>query len=188
MKRETVLALIDLMAATSDDCTRRVLQCVNVERDGDNLTLTATDGHILVQRKLVDDSINWGAVTNASVHSDSLPILKMMAKEKHTIPSVTSTDGRHTWLARGGPQLEITHLEYPKYQSVLPQVTEDWIEINFNPELLAALSKAIGKRKNAGLKLRFKTGTNRLGPIDVRPLTNAEELGFSTACIMPMKG
>lgn len=136
---------IDMLPIASDDVTRFHLCGVYIVSAGGKVTLTATDGYMLLTREYSDQKCPEGKFMLKKEH---LPALKSLLKEfKHTEEFDVDAD-----LCSGlsiGPKgfargfIPVMEGQYPDYMQVIPKPYADQVAITLNAEYILALAKAL---------------------------------------------
>lgn len=186
MKSDTLKALIAAFNAASDDSCRQVLNHVLMIADGKQVRFIATDGHILSETSVEDEALAERIETGRyMVSPQSLPLLKLLSKFKLPGFDVEKREGSIT-IVGAEIRVEIKTekaigFEFPDYERIKPRIVEDEsFEVCLNPELLAALHKALAtEKRHIGVKLTLSR-TDALKPIVVR-------VGENSGLLMPMR-
>lgn len=159
MRTQTAQVIINLFNSSSKDETRINLNGVNVESLGyGKFKLTSTNGFILSQACIEDDSINMVDQTSSIIMNTKYNIIQL----KQYIKNKKCFDSKWTEnkvIVGEIISLSAIHAEFPRVSKILP-IKEGKIKIAFNVDLLVNLTKVLGKRKKNIVQLCFDVDKN----------------------------
>jgi hypothetical protein len=199
ISRKTLELVLKSFEAVSKDETRLNLNAVRLGSDDNGLIVESCDGHIL-SRHLVDEGhilsrhlVDEEELTideDILIHRDSKSKLKsFITTNKHDNSFLIDTNVEEnknlrifTSDNRDGVILSVVFRDYPKTDSIIPKVNhDDYLEVNFNPDLLAKLYKSLnGEKRRPKVKLLVKKD-NPMSPIVVESGQN------NIGLLMPLK-
>ena len=178
MKLDTLKTVIRAFNTASDDSTRSICGVyLEPGKERREVTVTATNGHAL-SSVVCQDAEFCEAMGGMPmlVPVDTLPALKMLAKDAKTIQCVPckwegAGKDRVITLGQFGISVQLKAKEadqYPDYRQVIPKMPDDAFEFSFNAQLLIDLAKALdaglGKKGQLIVKLQAK---DKLSPMVV---------------------
>jgi len=188
ISRKTLELVLKSFEAVSKDETRINLNAVRLGSDDNGLVVESCDGHIL-SRHFVDEE-ELTIDEDILIHRDSKPKLKsFITTNKHDNSFLIDTNVEEnrnlrifTSDNRDGVILSVVFREYAKTDSIIPTIKpDDYLEINFNPELLTKLYKSLsGEKRRPKVKLLIKKD-NPMSPIVVE--SGRDNIGL----LMPLK-
>lgn len=181
---ETALKFIPI---ASTDQTRFNICGVNIKAVGDKITLTATNGHMLVTREIAG-KIPAGEYM---IFTDDAPMLKLILKESKHISELECSVLPDKGLLIGtfGSKMTIKTMkdagQYPDYKQIIP--TERGVnKIAFDARYIIALAVALkdldDRREQFFCTVEFKDHTT---PMFVS--AKGEHTETTTAVLMPCK-
>lgn len=142
--KELLKTIVAMMPIASDDPTRYHIQCVLIESTADGVTLTATNGHMLVTRDFKSGCCPHGTY---SVYREDLAVLKHIVKECRHMSEIDAAVIDGGLLV--GTFVKMTfkkHTYYPPYRQVIPTHAEGVTRrIAFNAEYLLAICEALAR-------------------------------------------
>lgn len=188
ISKKTLELVLKSFEAVSKDEVRINLNAVRLGSDDNGLIVESCDGHIL-SRHFVDEP-ELTIDEDILIHRDSKSKLKSFIttnKHDHSFLIDTNVEENRnlrifTSDNRDGVILSVVFREYAKTDSIIPKVNhDDYLEINFNPDLLAKLYKSLnGEKRNPKVKLLVKKD-NPMSPIVVE--SGRDNIGL----LMPLK-
>lgn len=106
--------------------------------------VVATDGHIMAIRKKVEDNPNGCPLPENQILKFSSP------KPKKRNMDLFQPVGEKLVCAETGETAELVEGQYPDYKKVVPTISEEYVSISFNADLLSQLVEAITLNKSRG--------------------------------------
>lgn len=188
ISRKTLELILKSFEAVSKDEVRINLNAVRLGSNDNGLIVESCDGHIL-SRHFVDEP-ELTIDEDILIHRDSKSKLKSFItinKHDHSFLIDTNVEENRnlrifTSDNRDGVILSVVFREYAKTDAIIPKVNhDDYLEINFNPDLLAKLYKSLnGEKRRPKVKLLVKKN-NPMSPIVVESGQN------NIGLLMPLK-
>jgi hypothetical protein len=182
----------------SNDEARKNLQFVYLTFDGKKVKVQASNGYIMTERFFNCETDFTGEY---QISKDLLKVVSLLIKEK----------GHHYLMVKDGDNIKICLYNRPvevfltpskdnkpcfdkvmkdhkniKYSIRCGNENETFIDVEFNPELLLKVFKAMKIHRNEkGIRVRISL-TNKNGIISQRPVAMVIDRGHDTALLMPM--
>lgn len=146
--KEILERVLEMVPIASDDATRYTIMGVYIVSNNGTVTLTATNGHMLITREMSGQCPNGKYM----LFRDEVPALKLVLKEcksdEEIAADIDSSGGLIIGKQTKG-RISKMGLEYPDYKRVIPTLAEE-VAITFNADYLIALAKVLREGEKRG--------------------------------------
>lgn len=180
IKKRILERLIALSPMASDDPNRYNISRVRIKSNDQAVTLTATNGHMLITEDHEAGSCPHGEYM---FHEDDIPVTKLILKEcKHIEEIECSIDQNQNLFLGVSTKVRIAKLDqkYPDYKHVIPAEIKNKVAIAFNASYLYDLMTALAFKKSPFVWIEFDAAHPR-SPMLVHGIEK------STAVLMPCR-
>lgn len=194
MKRSSLITILNLMHASSDDLSRPQIRGVAIKKRESDIRLISTNGHMMVDYSL-DDKAFFDVLEDGVEYffnKDSIPTIETILKRTRDYlnldrcgkVSIEKDPEGSIVIAYPGIRVVVTNtINHPGYDAVfdkLKQNTERF-KVTLNPDLLRKLSHIADKHNHDSITLSFASDN----PMAVIGLESV--CGNLKGVIMPMK-